>query len=70
MIALKPGEVTLAMLEDICRTSTPVQLKREACPAVEAAARMVAEAAARSWKMPPTGARGQHRGAAIGPFAR
>ena len=46
MIALKPGEVTLATLEDIYRTTTPVQLEREARPAVETAARMVAEAAA------------------------
>ena len=46
MISLTPGAVTLATLKEIYRDLTPAQLDREARPAVEAAAQMVAEAAA------------------------
>jgi histidine ammonia-lyase len=48
MISLTPGAVTLATLKEIYRDLTPAQLDREARPAVEAAAQMVAEAAAGS----------------------
>ncbi|OUS38067.1 histidine ammonia-lyase [Rhodobacterales bacterium 56_14_T64] len=46
MISLIPGAVTLATLNDIYRNLTPAQLNDSARPAVEAAAQMVAEAAA------------------------
>jgi len=46
MISLIPGAVTLATLNDIYRNLTPAQLTDSARPAVEAAAQMVAEAAA------------------------
>jgi len=48
MISLTPGAVTLATLKEIYRDLTPARLDREARPAVEAAAQMVAEAAAGS----------------------
>ncbi|TLP68745.1 histidine ammonia-lyase [Parasedimentitalea maritima] len=46
MISLMPGAVTLATLKDIYRNQTPAQLHDSARPAVEAAAQMVASAAA------------------------
>lgn len=46
MISLIPGAVTLATLNDIYRNLTPAQLNDSARPAVEAAALLVAEAAA------------------------
>lgn len=46
MISLIPGAVTLATLNDIYRNLTPAQLNDSARPAVEAAAQMVADAAA------------------------
>lgn len=46
MISLIPGAVVLKTLEGIYRTQAPAQLDRTAKPAVEAAALMVAEAAA------------------------
>jgi len=46
MISLIPAAVTLATLNDIYRNHTPAQLHDSARPAVEAAAQMVAEAAA------------------------
>jgi histidine ammonia-lyase len=48
MISLTPGAVTLATLKEIYRDLSPARLDREAQPAVEAAAQMVAEAAAGS----------------------
>ena len=46
MIEMIPGTVTLATLEEIWRKGTPARLAASARPAVEAAAAMVAEAAA------------------------
>ncbi len=46
MIEMIPGTVTLATLEEIWRKGTPAHLAASARPAVEAAAAMVAEAAA------------------------
>ncbi|RMF39997.1 MAG: histidine ammonia-lyase [Alphaproteobacteria bacterium] len=46
MIRLRPGEVDLATLRDIHAGSGPVELDRGARPGIEAAARVVAEAAA------------------------
>jgi len=46
MISLIPGAVALNTLEKIYRKQTPARLDRSAKPAVEAAAKMVAEAAA------------------------
>ncbi|MVO15556.1 histidine ammonia-lyase [Parasedimentitalea huanghaiensis] len=46
MISLMPGAVTLATLKDIYRNQTSAQLHDSARPAVEAAAQMVANAAA------------------------
>lgn len=46
MIEMTPGAVTLQTLETLYRSDTPVRLDPAARPAVEAAARMVAEAAA------------------------
>lgn len=46
MIEMIPGTVTLATLEEIWRKGTPARLDRSARPGVEAAAAMVAEAAA------------------------
>ncbi|WP_166418947.1 histidine ammonia-lyase [Cochlodiniinecator piscidefendens] len=46
MISLTPGSVTLATLKEIYRNMTPARLDRAAKPAVEAAAAMVATAAA------------------------
>ncbi|MGR3616297.1 MAG: histidine ammonia-lyase [Paracoccaceae bacterium] len=48
MISLTPGSVTLATLKQIFRNNAPARLDRNAQPAVEAAAQMVADAAARS----------------------
>lgn len=48
MISLMPGAVTLATLNEVYREQTPVQLHDSARPAVEAAAQMVAKAAAGS----------------------
>ena len=45
-LILTPGAATLAQLEDIWRNETPARLNDSARPAIEAAARMVAEAAA------------------------
>ena len=46
MIEMTPGAVTLQTLETLYRSDTPVRLDPAARPAVEAAARMVADAAA------------------------
>lgn len=46
MIVLTPGAVTLPTLEDVYRNLTPARLEDSARPAVEAAAQMVADAAA------------------------
>ncbi|WP_372573472.1 histidine ammonia-lyase [Ruegeria jejuensis] len=48
MTVLTPGTATLATLEALYREETPVQLDRTAKPAVDAAAEMVAQAAAGS----------------------
>lgn len=48
MISMTPGEVTLVTLQEIYRNLTPARLHRAARPAVEAAAQMVADAAAGS----------------------
>lgn len=45
-LTLTPGIITLAELENLYRTSPPVQLARSSRPAVEAAAAVVARAAA------------------------
>ncbi|MFA3919202.1 histidine ammonia-lyase [Ruegeria hyattellae] len=48
MIVLTPGTATLATLETLYRDGTPAQLDRAAKPAIDAAADMVAQAAAGS----------------------